>query len=363
MNPDMKKTLLLILSALTCAVGVCNAETVTPVDSRIRYVGRVHKDMSDGSVSFDWSATTFKVKFSGKSLQMRCSDTHCDYFNVWIDRQSAAENDAVFKVESDTVITLFSGKKGIHEITVQKRTEGEQGCFTVREFSTDGNFLQVEPDKSRLIEFVGDSYTCGYGTEALAPTVHFRPEDENPSLTYADILGRYFDAETVHVSHSGLGVARNYNDNTTYATMTTLYEHTFDRFSDMSWTPSYTPDVVVIYLGTNDFSRGKQPSLSAWCKNYSLLLSRIRTFHGNVPILCVASKADPMLGLWVKLAVEKSGLKDVYAAEIDDAAHNNSTDLGADWHPNYSGHRKVAGIMASYISTITSWPLPFKICE
>lgn len=70
-----------------------------------------------------------------------------------------------------------------------------------------------------------------------------------------------------------------------------------------------------------------------------------------------------MLGQWVKLAVEKSGLENVHATQIDASAHNNSSDLGASWHPNYNGHRKVASVMAPYISTITSWPMPMKVLK
>ncbi len=358
----MKKTLLLI-AAFALSAGICNAETIKATNTKIQYTGRTHTDEAAGAVSFDWSATTIKVKFSGKSLSLKCSDTHRDFFNVWIDKAPSAQKDGVFIVESDTLLTLFKGKKGVHEITLQKRTEAEQGCLTAYEFTTDGTFLQPTPAKTRLIEFVGDSYTCGYGTEAPSATSPFLPEEENPTLTYADILGRYFDAETVHISHSGRGIIRNYGDFNQHENMVKLYGQTFDQYSEEAWTPSYTPDIVVIYLGTNDFSTGKQPTLSSWSENYIALLKKIRSFHGEVPILCVASKADPMLGQWVKLAVEKSGLDNVHATQIDASAHNNTSDLGASWHPNYNGHRKVASIMAPYISTITAWPMPAKVLQ
>ena len=358
----MKKALLLIVAA-ALSMGICKAETVTATDSKIQYTGRIQKNDTKGSVSFDWSATTVKVKFSGKSLTLKCSDTHRDYFNIWIDKTPSAQKDDVFIVESDTLLTLFKGKKGVHEITIQKRTEAEQGCFTLFELSTDGKFLQADGAKSRLIEFVGDSYTCGYGTEAPSATSPFLPEEENPALTYADILGRYFDADAIHISHSGRGIVRNYGDFNQHENMVKLYAQTFDQYAEEAWTPSYTPDIVVIYLGTNDFSTGKQPTLSSWCENYIALLKQIRSFHGDVPILCVASKADPMMGTWVKAAVEKSGLENVHATQIDASAHNNTSDLGASWHPNYNGHRKVASIMAPYVATIADWPLPEKILQ
>ncbi len=358
----MKKALILI-ATLAFTANICAAETIKANNEKILYTGRTLVDANSGTVSYDWSATTFKVRFTGKSLQIKCSDTHRDFFNIWVDKKACAKADDVLIVESDTTLTLFKGKKGTHEIIFQKRTEGEQGCITISEFITDGSFLQPSAAKPRLIEFIGDSYTCGYGTEAPNASSPFLPEEENPSLTYADILGRYYNAETVHISHSGRGVIRNYGDFNQHENMLKLYGQTFDQYEETAWNPTYTPDIVVIYLGTNDFSTGKQPTLSGWCANYIALLNKVREFHGDVPILCVASKADPMLGAWVKMAVEKSGLQNVHATAIDEAAHNNTEDLGASYHPNYNGHRKVASVMAPYVATIANWQMPFTPYE
>ena len=358
----MKKITLILFLALFSS-RICSAETIKADDERVSYIGRTEINKEDGTVCFDWSATTLRVRFKGSTLSVKCSDSKTDYFNVWIDKTQTPFQDNVITVKGDTLITLFKGKKGVHEVILQKRTEGEQGCVTLKSFSSDGVFLSAPEVKHRLIEFVGDSYTCGYGTEAPDRTSPFLASEENPSLTYADILARLFDAEAVHISHSGRGVVRNYGDYNQHENMVKLYGQTFDQACETAWTPTYTPDLVIVYLGTNDFSTGKQPSLRTWCDGYKSLLSKIREFHGDVPILCVASKADETMGEWVKVAVERSGLDNVYATAVDAQAHNNSSDLGASWHPNYYGHRKVASIMSAYVATIMDWQLPFKPYE
>ena len=358
----MKKTLLLAAIALfSCAI--CSAHTIKATDAKVSYIGRTEVNTEEGTVRFDWSATTLRVRFKGSTLKIKCSDSHKDYFNIWVDKAQCAHQDATLCVEGDTTLTLFKGKKGVHEVVFQKRTEAEQGCLTIQELITDGQFLDAPKGKGRIIEFIGDSYTCGYGTEAPAETSPFLPEEENPSLTYADILARYFDAEAVHISHSGRGVVRNYDDLNKHENMVKLYGQTFDQFAETPWTPTYTPDIVVIYLGGNDFSTGKQPSLSRWCEGYKALIMKVREFHGDVPILCVACKNDETVGAWVKMAVERCGLSGVYAAEINAQAHNNTTDLGASDHPKYKGHRKIASIMAPYIATIMDWQMPFTPYE
>ncbi|MBP5488610.1 MAG: hypothetical protein J6X77_03465 [Bacteroidales bacterium] len=358
------KKIILIAAAMLAGV-VCGAETIKGSDPKVSYVGRIEMQ-ADGSVSFDWSATTLRLSFTGKQLKMVCSDTKTDYLNIWVDSEQGPIEDKVIKVTGDTVLTLFNNKKsGTHTVILQKRTEGEQGALTVREFTTDGKFGSAPAPKSRLIEFIGDSYTCGYGIENLHSNGPFIPSEENPARTYAAILGRLFDAETVHISHSGRGIVRNYGDYDKTENMVVRYSQTFDEFKKDQWAPTYKPDLVVIYLGTNDFSVDKQPALWAWCRNYKALLEKVREFHGpDVPIICMASPCDELMDDYVFTAVERSGLKNIQVVPITKGCFRyDDTDLGAAWHPNYSGNRKVASVVAPFVSTITGWDLPMKSYE
>lgn len=237
------KRITILAAFLLLGSAVCNAETIKASDSRLTWIGRTLLS-EDGAVSFDWSATTLRLKFTGSSLTLKCSDTHKDWFNVWVDKAQGPQSTTVFSVSSDTTITLFKGKKGVHEVCIQKRTEGEQGTAVFQSLSTDGKFLQAEPAHDRLIEFIGDSYTCGYGTDAPDRNSPFRPEEENPALTYADIVARFFGADAVHISHSGRGVVRNYDDFNQHENMVKLYAQTFDQHCEQAWTPTYSPDVV-----------------------------------------------------------------------------------------------------------------------
>lgn len=337
-------------------------------DARIVYCGRTA--VENGVVSFDWSGTMIKLRFKGSRLEMQCSDTKADYFNLWVDKKPGAMEDAVIKVSgSQQSITIVSGlKKGVHEVVLQKRTEGEEGCFSVSSFSTDGELLQAEGLRQRHIECIGDSYTCGYGTESSGRTEPFRAEQENCNIAYGFILGRLFDADVNLVSHSGRGIVRNYGDLGSFKdTMTGKYSQTFDEASEVQWNPScapYTPDIVIIYLGTNDFSKGKQPRIEDWCTNYALLLKKVRDSYGDaVPVLCVASKAGALMSQYVQTAVERSMVPNVSWTAIQTDAHNSTSDLGAAWHPNYQGQRKVASCMAPYVSTLTGWEFPVKAIE
>ena len=333
-------------------------------DSRIEYTGRTLVEGSD--VTYDWSGVYFRVKFNGPYLAMKCSDTQNCWFNLWIDKEMGPEADRKFMVGAkDTLVMLAEGLgKGEHEIILQKRTEGEQGRFTVHSFISEGEILQADGRKDRHIEFIGDSYTCGYGTESGDKNDPFLAETENCNLTYAAICARYFGADFNLVSHSGQGIARNYDNYGAGYHMPHRYTQLFNTSKEPFWDADkapYTPDMVVIYLGTNDFSTSQQPAELSFRNNYITLLQSIKANYGpEVPILCMASPADPYLFDYVRNAVVISGLKNVAYMAVSYLAHNYEDDLGASWHPNYQGHIKVASCMIPYVSTLTGWSMEEK---
>ena len=371
------KRITLLAAAVFCAAAMYAAPktaetTIKASDSRITYIGRT--EVKDGNVSFDWTGVYAKVRFQGNSLSVKASDTKKNYYNVWVDRSMDTTPDKVVAVHgTDTTIVLLSAEelktrfgkdrkaaKAPHQVIIQKRTEGEQGITTLSEFITDGEFLQADAPKDRIIEYIGDSYTCGYGTES-SNKERFKPETENQNLTYACAVARYFDADQIVVAHSGMGIVRNYNSKLTDYCMPERYTQTFDTDKEAIWdAKSYglKPDITVIYLGTNDFSRGMQPAERLFVKNYIKLLKEVKENYGEEhPILCMVPKHDYLMYEYVREVLDSCGLKNVHMLALGQSVHDNVTDMGADGHPNYSGHLKVAHNVIPYVSTITGWEL------
>ena len=362
-----------VLTLLLCMDA--GAETIKGSDGRVTFIGRT--EVKDGAVSFDWTGVYLRVKFQGNSLSFKVSDTKKNYYNVWLDSAMDMEPDKVLAVHgSDTTIVIFSAdemkarfgkdRKAVrapHQVILQKRTEGEQGVTTVKEFITDGVFLQADAPKDRIIEYIGDSYTCGYGTEA-SNKERFSPETENQNLTYACEAARYFDAEQIVIAHSGMGIARNYNSNVGGYYMPERYLQTFDTVRETKWDAGscpLKPNLTVIYLGTNDFSTRMQPAERIFVQNYITLLKEVKEYYGEGhPILCMAPKHDVLQETYIRNAIEKSGLGNVHFLGLSGSVHDSTTDMGADGHPNYSGHTKLAYTVIPCISTIMGWEMPLK---
>ena len=371
----MKRYFLLLLSVLLIFPQILHGEKVSGDDARITYIGRTL--VKDGEVSFDWTGVYLKARFQGTYLEMKVSDTGNNYYNVWLDSPMDADPDKVIRTHgTDTTIVLFSkeeikarfgkDKKALkepHQVILQKRTEGFQGITTFREFTSDGIFLQADKPSDRVMEFIGDSYTCGYGTEASNKD-RFSPETENQNLTYACKAARYFGADQIIIAHSGMGVARNYNGNNKDAFMPDLYLRTYDGVPEPAWNANdFTPkpSITVIYLGTNDFSTGMQPAERVFVKNYITLLKEIKEYYGEShPILCVAPKHDPIQETYIRKAIDSGGLSDVHFLALSYSVHDHTGDMGADGHPNGSGHTKLAYTVIPVISTIMGWEMTGK---
>ncbi len=364
-----------LAAAVFCAASLFAAPgnsgiSVKASDSRITFIGRT--EAKDGNVSFDWTGVYAKVRFQGNWLKFKVSDTKKDYYNVWIDKTMDSVPDKVLTVcGNDTTIVIFSadelkalfGKdrkaaKAPHQVILQKRTEGNKGMTTVSEFITDGEILQADAPRERIIEYIGDSYTCGYGTES-SNTEHFTPETENQNLTYACAAARYFGADQIVTAHSGCGIVRNYNGDLNSWNMTERYLQTFDEDKEKRWNAGASalkPSITVIYLGTNDFSRGMQPAERVFVRNYITLLKEIKANYGeDYPVLCMAPKHDGLMFDYLRKVLDTCGLKNIHIFALGDSVHNDGADLGADGHPNYKGHIKIAYAIIPYIATATGW--------
>lgn len=331
----------------------------------VRYVGRTLTD-ADGSVSFDWVGTYLETRLKGSSLDIRLTQKDTAYYNVFVD----GELHRVLKVYGkDSVMRFVSGLKGgsFHDVRIQKRTEGEYGLTTIKAFllPRNGSISKPSAARTRHIEFIGNSLTCGYGVEGGSAQEHFKLGTENCDLSYAAITARYFDADYTLIAHSGRGVVRNYGDErrTSEATMADRMLRTLDTDSALLWrSHDYKPDLVVINLGTNDFSTEPHPYKSEFVKGYVRILRQIRECYGGVPVLCMfcPTITAPVFDFY-EAAVAEMGDKDIRLLRLPAGLFDESADYGSDWHPNRTGQRKLAMSIIPTVSTMMGWGLDGEI--
>jgi lysophospholipase L1-like esterase len=327
----------------------------------VNYTGRIVESPS-GDVTFDWAGTYFQFLLKGDACAIRASDTGESYYNVFADNALVK---TIRIASRDTLVQLATGLAGdkVLHIRVQKRSEGEFGRTTVHGFVLpEGAALKGQvPEKDRFIEFIGDSHTVGYGTDGTHRDEPFEVSTENPEKTYATILARYFGADYALIAHSGRGAARNYGDSLSSSKYTmkdallrTLNSDTTTRYGF----DQYKPDLVVINLGSNDFSTRPNPSKEEFVAAYSLIIQRLRAAYGSeTKILCVTPRVSGPVGEYIAAVLEELKDSNLFATASLRGVMNDHSDMGAAWHPGYSGQRKMAMFIAPYVATIMNWPL------
>ncbi len=357
----MSRLFLAIAFLLVCLSSFAQTKFISASHESFRYVGRF--DFSNPQeVRYDWSGVYIQFSFRGTECAVKMSDTGHNYYNVFVDDQPSKTID----VKSDTTIVIASNiGTNIHKIRIFKRTEGNQGtgAFKGILISENGEMLEWKDVPTRKIEFIGNSITCGYGTEGLSKSERFKPSTENNYLSYAPIMSRAFKADYHIVAHSGMGVVRNYGykEKVSPNAMPDRFNRVYDEKELPVWNFSqWKPDVVVINLGTNDFSTKPFPDKAVFKAGYEKLINEVRKQYGEVPVFCIVGPmTDEPCYSYVKEMVEDfrsvNQRKNVYFVGIPPYLMNPEKDLGSDTHPNYSGQRKMAAHVLPVISSILEW--------
>jgi GDSL-like Lipase/Acylhydrolase family/Carbohydrate esterase 2 N-terminal len=189
--------------------------------------------------------------------------------------------------------------KGRHTIWIYKATEAATGpIFIEKIMAHDIKALKVSPGP--LIEFIGNSITCGAAADpSEIPCGMGEYHDQhNAYNAYGPRVARALGANFILSSVSGIGIYRNWN--TLAPAMPQVYEKTdFQVNSLRNWNfKTYTPRLVSIALGTNDFSDGDGRTSrlpfdsSVFVSNYIRFVKMVKSKYPKTRIILLSS---PML--------------------------------------------------------------------
>jgi lysophospholipase L1-like esterase len=331
----------------------------TPTTPGVLYVGRF--DTSDpAGPKFAWSASTIKANFQGTGISAKIKSTGDNWFNVVID--GIVQKPVNTPSGATTTAVLASGlTNGKHTVELVKRTEASIGETQFLGFTvTDGSLLAPPAESSKRIEFIGDSITCGYGNEGTTQYQSFTAKNENAYLAYGSVTARQLGADCIVESWSGKGAYRNYG-----GSAGDLMPDVYPQILPYSKTPTwdYTkwiPNVVVINLGTNDFSTGT-PDKAAFTKAYSSFVDRVRSQYPNAHIYCAIG---PMLS-WDSLANAKECITSAVSQKntsgdtkvhfIEFPVQDQANGIGEDWHPSIKTHQLMADQLTAQIKKDLGW--------
>jgi lysophospholipase L1-like esterase len=256
----------------------------------------------------------------------------------------------------------------ISNVKIIKLSESMESVFGIRNITLDGSTdnFKPAPESPFLIEFIGDSITCGYGVDATGKDETFLTETEDFTDSYAYLTAQNFGADVSVVAFSGHGIISGYSSdgiNKTdqlvpkyYNKIGASYTDKIDgkNIADIDYIPERKPDLVVINLGTNDDSYvlGDTEKEAEFTEEYISFLKTVCASNPDAVILCtlgiMGDRLYPALEKAVSDFKSEVGDSKVFSLKFD--VQNPADGYGADWHPSAATHMKAAEKLTAWIN-------------
>jgi len=252
----------------------------------------------------------------------------------------------------------------VHTLELYRENEASQG---ISQFLgvTEGVLMAPPPAPARLIEFVGDSITAGYGNLGTEPhpnytnpsPCHYTVDTQSAYMSYGAVTARALAAEASMIAASGWGVYRALNGDMNQV-LPKVYANTLGYTAPPTWDFSVKPDVVVIDLGTNDFGPGDPGAMYTAALN--AFVDTVRSKYPNAWIFCALGtmlgnpQHDTAKG-YMQSVVSSHGGDAGKVAFVDMGIQDALKGTGCDWHPSVAEDQRMADVLVPAIKQQLGW--------
>lgn len=265
---------------------IWDADTYKPLRKAIKknYLFRIlgrYEETTDG-YSLNWPNSGIEFSFKGTDAAINVGkSTGTAYFTPYVD--GVAQDRITLTKGLNTIASDLDDE--VHTIKLVRSSEARFGRIWINGIEAEN--IQPLAAKDRLIEFYGDSYTAGYGNIGADGSA----ESMDTQKAYSVLIADHFNADANLIAYSGKGMAGNGVDDAglTIAEMSQYSDIVLNTDSKMpsDWNFNKSiPDLVVIFLGTNDSSTASLTA-SVFEETYKDFISTTRERYGDVKILCL----------------------------------------------------------------------------
>lgn len=340
--------------------------TVTPTHENVRLIGRTFEQdgitwlpQSGSAIEFATTGSRILVELAGDENVSNAPDMR-PRFAILVDGEVVLD-DTLGKALRTVEVPLDGPVEGA-VIEVMNLSEANQGWIDVRSITVESDVaapIAPTTQKASSIAFIGDSITCAYGVEASGNDDPFKTTQENFMKSYAYLAARDLDADYETACYSGYGIVSGWtpdgsrNESMLLPPVYDLVVEGHDGVWDFAAHPR---DVVVINLGTNDFTYTgtDEARMEEFAQGYAAFLAHVREVNPESLIVCTLGS---MLGCDALYPTLEKAVAD-YAAHTGDARVMSYLSEPIDYekegcgtmgHPNEGSQRRIADALVSVI--------------
>ena len=346
-----------------------NWENVKPLGRTWQRADSLWLAFSGAGAEFAFCGAICRVTIAGDSTSHDAANT-ANHTRIAMYADGVRVVDDMINAPEKTY-TVVDGAAGEHVIRIVKLSETAMSTCGIKLIEADGEICPT-PCKAHLVEFIGDSITCGYGVDDEVAEHHFVTGTEDVTRAYAYKTAQMLDADYSMVSISGYGIISGYTATAEEPVTAQLIPTYYDKLgfsygeydgstpADVDWDFSARqPELIVLNLGTNDDSYClDHPDRQAhYCAEYAKFLRTIHEKNPCAKILCVLG----MMGDRLYPFVEKAAM--AYTASTRDGniacmpfiPQLEEDGRVADYHPTEVTHQKAAEKLTARIRSLMSW--------
>lgn len=293
-------------------------------DSNILYIGRWDKSNPQTFCSY-WTGAYLRVDFTGTSIGIKLEEGTSLLVSI--------DSETPRGVQGKTGITnlhLSELTDGRHTLLVGAAGQNEELVFSGLLLSAGGT---TYPPKSKLlIEYIGDSITAGTGPEGTSAV--------NYAWNTAEDLG----CDHTQIAFSGISLSTDYGCLDQKIGMDSLYFNLknynhLDESLMVPWNFTYTPDIIVMALGTNDKCGNADDETVK--ENAIAFLKRLREKYPATEIAVMRPYNGSYEKSLATAVSEMNAIGDSKMYYFDTTGWLSGEDFSDGTHPNLTGGAKI----------------------
>ena len=305
--------------------------SVTPAEAiaedELKVYGR-YVELDGGAISCDFTACG--IEFSAwcrgdvavdiqVSQPITGQGSVIGFYSIWVDgeridtevrKDSGKDTGYVSgtRVVKTQTVTLATGlEEGLHTFKILKQNNPRNCISQINNIKFEGQLAPRPADKEILIEFIGDSLTAAYGNLGSSKsTDNGSANIEDGTLSYAYLAAEKLDVDCSIIARPGIGMAFG-TDSAANVQMADIYDlQCFWRSNSTKYETKRVPDLVVIYLGTNDNSNGSSKGGASWLTTFDtkfrgLVDGLLERYGEDTPILLLENRDISNTGVGNKM--------------------------------------------------------------
>ncbi len=339
-----------------CVSGILETISVgAPTGEMLEYNISMHQDkfhvqgrssVVNMAVTTDWSASgiEFYATYTGAIYVQGSATSDKIQFRVYV---NGAETGVVAfgrTVETKFLPGTICMKETTAHIRLVRLEYVKDGLASLKSVMLDGTVKPWTENNRKFIEFIGDSISCGYGSQINDAYI-----DGSRAFTYLSACELNVDYSMAVISGIGVSASTGQHGG---KVMGDFYKYLcYYRDPQTLYVPQKQADLVVVNLNTNDWGSGGNVPEGTYKEKARALIADIRAIHGeNVNIVWIFGQMTSVnipANLWLRDVYEELGGEDagLYIMETE------TNKQGEGGHPNYANHKVTAKKLVDFINS------------